>query len=101
MDLLKWLAKLIPRDPRDTAGIGPFRIPSDHPFQRAAPTHDFRYDNPTEQRLSEVDWELFNAWFFITRAEPDPIKRCHLARDMCDWWPYARIAGHYLYGRHE
>lgn len=98
-DPLKWLASFIPKDPSNEAGIGPFKLPSGHPFHRGAYIHDYRYDNPTEQRLSEADWELFNSWFYITRAETDPIKRCRLAKDLCMYWPLARITGRYLYNR--
>lgn len=100
IDPLKWLASFLPRDDSDDAGFFIFRLPKEHPFNRAAKNHDYRYDHPDEQSRSAADIELFSAWHLTAMAEPDPIKRCHLLSDICTFWPIARSAGFYLYGRY-
>lgn len=96
---LKWFLNLLPVDESDDAGWGPFKLPPEHPFHRAARLHDisFRNSGSNTERLSEADWLLFWRFVMLARAEPDPIQRCHLAMDACKYWPLARHFGRYLW----
>lgn len=102
MDILKKLLNyILPEDPDDSAGYGPFRLPSPECdwMARAATLHDWEFTNAEKsgKRLSEVDWELFYRWVLEAKSEQDPAKRCHRAREICRYWPLARIAGRYLW----
>lgn len=102
MDILKWLASFLPRDPSNRAGFGPFGLPSRCEWmQRAANLHDWDYDKgPKEgERLSTIDSDLFNRWVIEAMSCPDPMDRCHRIANICEFWPIARKAGHYLYDR--
>lgn len=96
---LKSILNALPQDPDDSAGWGPFKLPPEHPFHRAARLHDIAFRNSATgtDRLSEQDWLLFWRFVMLARAEPDPIQRCHLAMDACRYWPLARHFGRYLW----
>lgn len=93
------LSKILPKDPSNDCGFGPFKLPHDHPFTRACELHDFEFvESATSgRRLSEVDWDLFYRWVLIAGAEADPIKRCRLASEICTYWPLARRGGRLLW----
>lgn len=102
-DLLKWIAKLIPRDPSNEAGLGPFRLPSPR-CDWMLPIfeyHDLFYDQgpAVGMRLSDIDWRIFKALTIAAEEPEDFIDRCHRAHDICRYWPIMRSAGHYLYNR--
>lgn len=102
MDLLKWLARLIPRDPDNSGGFGPFRLPERAQWMNEVfKYHDHYYDvGPAAgMKLSDIDWRIFKALTILAEEEPDMIKRCHKVRDICKYWPIMRSAGHYLYDR--
>lgn len=102
MDIIKWLAKLLPRDPNNTAGYGPFRLPDDCDWmQPVFSAHDRYYDvGPDAQMsLSEIDWRIFKALTIAAELPEDTIERCHRAHQICRYWPIMRSVGHYLYNR--
>lgn len=102
MDLLKWLARLIPRDPNNTGGFGPFRLPEDAAWMNQVfEYHDYYYDVGPESgmRLSDIDWRIFKALTILAEQSEDPMERCHRAAQICEYWPIMRKAGHYLYNR--
>jgi hypothetical protein len=107
MDVLKWLARWIPRDPVPKAGLGPFVLPKSCAWmsELLAEHHDRFYDIGPEQdppmRLSDVDSRVFNALVMLANTEPDPILRCHRFRQICEVWPVMHSAGHYLYARDQ
>lgn len=104
MDLLKWLAKFLPRDPKNEGGFGPFKLPERALWMNAVfKYHDLYYDiGPgSGMRLSDIDWRVFKALVILAETAEDPIERCHRARDICEFWPIMRSAGHYLYARHS
>lgn len=103
-DPLKWLARLIPRDPSNAAGMGPFRLPEDAAWmQPIFNYHDHYYDvGPSSgMSLSEIDWRIFKALTIAAEQAEETMERCHRARQICRYWPIMRSAGHYLYKRHE
>lgn len=91
----KILGKIFPQDSSDDCGVGPFKLPHNHPFTRACELHDFEFVESAHsgKRLSEVDWDLFYRWTLIAQAEMDPLKRCKLAEEICYYWPLARRFG--------
>ncbi len=104
MDLLKWLAKLLPRDESNTGGFGVFRLPEDAEWMNGAfKYHDYYYDIGPDQdmRLSDIDWRTFKALVILAEQAEDPMDRCNRARQICKYWPIMRSAGHYLYARHK
>lgn len=105
MDILKELAKLLPVDPDNSAGYGPFRLPERARWmERVFEDHDRYYlIGPglyPPMHLSEIDSRIFNALVILANTEPDLIRRCQRFHDVCDYWPIMRSVGHYLYGRH-
>jgi hypothetical protein len=91
----KIFGRIIPQDTSDDCGVGPFKLPHNHPFTRACQLHDYEFveSHRSGKRLSEVDWDLFYRWVLIAAAEPEPLKRCRLAEDICQYWPIARRFG--------
>lgn len=104
IDPLKWLARLLPIDPRNDAGFGPFRLPKRCEWMQAVfRYHDHYYiEGPkVGMRLSEIDWRIFKALTIAADEPEDWMHKCHRARDICRYWPIMRSAGHYLYNRHK
>lgn len=104
MDILKYLAKFIPRDPDNTGGFGPFRLPKRAEWMNQVfKYHDYYYDiGPgMGMRLSDIDWRIFKALTIAAELAEDPMEKCHRAKDICKYWPIMRSAGHYLYARHK
>ena len=102
MDILKWLARFIPRDPSNEAGFGPFRLPPECDWmQEIFAFHDMYYDaGPAAgMKLSDIDWRIFKALAIKAETEPDLIERCHKVLQICEYWPIMRKVGHYLYDR--
>ena len=104
MDILKWVASFLPRDPSDTGGYGPFRLPARADWMNAVFVyHDHYSDEGPKQnppmRLSDIDWRIFKALTILAESPEDPMERCHRAADICEFWPIMREAGHYLYNR--
>ena len=103
-DLVKWIAKLIPRDPSNEAGMGPFRLPESARWMDSVfVMHDHYYDVGPENnmRLSDIDWRIFKALTILAEQPEDTIERCHRAYDICRYWPIMRSFGHTLYGRNS
>jgi hypothetical protein len=103
MDVIKWLASFIPRDPETKGGLGPFNLPERCAWMEPAfKYHDYYYDiGPKEgMRLSDIDWRIFKVLVITAEQATDPMERCHRAKDICRYWPIMRSAGHYLYNRH-
>lgn len=105
MNPLKWLINLFPAEDNDTAGWGPFRLPSPRCdwMQRAAKLHDYEFSHAEAngKRLSTVDAELFWRWCLEAHAEVDAMRRCQMFSDICTYWPYARAVGRYLWDSPE
>jgi hypothetical protein len=102
-DLLKWLARFLPRDPNNTGGFGPFRLPKRALWMNEIfKYHDLWYDIGPKHgmRLSDIDCRVWKGLCLLAEEEPDLIKRCHMYHDICRYWPIMRSAGHYLYNRH-
>lgn len=101
MNPLKWFINLFPAESDDTAGWGPFRLPSPECdwMQRAAKLHDWAFANAKAEgrRLSEIDALLFHRWVLEADSCQDPIERCKRYGHICKYWPYARAVGRYLW----
>jgi hypothetical protein len=103
MDLLKELAKLLPDDPSNRAGYGPFRLPDDAEWmQPIFAMHDRYYvvGPGAGMRLSDIDWRIFKGLTIAAELPEDPLERCSRARQICTYWPVMRSLGHYLFNRH-
>lgn len=103
LDPLKWFAKLLPEDPNEKAGYGPFTLPDRCVWMQSVfKTHDHYYDiGPSiHMKLSDIDWRIFRALVMAADTVDDPMELCHRAHDICTYWPIMRDFGHYLYGRH-
>lgn len=109
MNPLKWLINQFKPESNDSAGIGPIRLGDDYDWmQRAWRLHDYDYresdyretpDVPVPaKRRSESDWDAFYRLVLLAKAEADPIKRCHMALQICEVWPWARQGGLYFWG---
>jgi len=92
----------LPQDSNNSAGWGPFRLPSPECdwMQRAAEQHDYEYqhsgDQGNRERCSEADARLFANW--VRAADSfDPIERCRRYGQICKYWPLARGFGRYLW----
>ena len=101
---LHWLLNLTKPESDNSAGWGPFRLPEDAQWmQLAANAHDFDYARsdvaPDEKRRSEADFDLFWRWALFAHGQEDPIQRCKMAKQICEYWPLARTAGVYLWGK--
>lgn len=97
------LASLIPRDPDNSGGFGPFRLPESAQWMNAVfEHHDRYYDIGPEagMTLSEIDWRIFKALTILAEQPEKYMDRCHRASDICRYWPIMRAFGHYLYDRH-
>lgn len=103
-----WINRKLP-EADNRAGIGPFRLGEDYDWMhRAWVLHDHDYsesdyrvtpDTPVPKlRRSESDWNSFWRLVMLARAEPDPIKRCRKAHQICEIWPIARRGGLYFWG---
>lgn len=104
MDILKWLARFIPRDPETKAGFGPFEISEEAKWMESVlQYHDLYYDIGPEKdmRLSDIEWRIFKALTIAAEQVEDPMERCKRAKHICRYWPIMRSAGHYLYDRHK
>jgi hypothetical protein len=105
MNPLKWLINLFPPEADDSAGMGPFRLPSPRCdwMQRAARLHDYEFENASAngKRLSEVDADLFWRWAIEAHAQVDTMKRCQMYGDICRYWPIARAVGRYAWDSPE
>ncbi len=106
MDVLKWLAHFLPVDPDPTGGFWIFRLPERCKWMGSVfEAHDRYYiegpllDPP--MRLADIDWRVFKALTMAAESEPDLIKRCHRAKDICKYWRIMRACGHALYNRHR
>ncbi len=103
MDILKWIASFIPRDPSNEAGMGPFRLPSPECdwMQEIFEYHDLWYDigPKSGMPLSDIDWRIFKALSIKDEEPIENIERCHRVLQICEYWPIMRKAGHYLYKR--
>lgn len=102
MDVLRWLARYIPVDPNPDGGLWIFRLPERARWMNAVFVyHDNYYiQGPMMgMKLSDIDWRVFKSLTILAETEPDLIKRCHRARDICRYWPIMRTAGHILYDR--
>jgi hypothetical protein len=97
----KLLSHLLPEDPSNDCGYGPFKLPHDHPFTRGCNLHDFEFEQAhrgkSDKTIDQVDWELFYRWTMIARAAPTHAKRCELAGEICRYWPLARSVGALLW----
>ena len=103
-DLLKWFARFLPRDPNNSGGFGPFRLPERALWMNDVfKYHDLYYDigPAADMPLSEIDWRVFKALTILAETAETYMERCHRAHDICTYWPIMRKAGHYLYKRHE
>lgn len=101
-DLLKWLARFLPRDPNNTGGFGPFRLPERAQWMNDVfKYHDHYYDvGPVSgMTRAEIDVRVWKALTIRAELEPDLIQRCHMYHDICRYWPIMRSAGYYLYDR--
>jgi hypothetical protein len=106
IDLIKELAILIPDDPENKAGWGPFTLPDRCDWMASVFWyHDHYYEvGPNidpPMRLSDIDWRIFKALTILAEQPADPMERCCRAKDICKYWPIMRSAGHYLYARHH
>lgn len=103
MDILKWLASFLPRDPSNDAGYGPFRLPSPECdwMQPVFTYHDMYFDigPDADMKLSDIDWRIFKALTIAAELPDDPMERCHRAMQITKYWPIMRRADHYLYNR--
>ena len=102
--MLKWLARLIPRDPSTKAGLGPFTLPESAKWMETVfEYHDHYYEiGPSHgMRLADIDWRIFKALVQAAEIPEDPMERCHRANDVCLYWSIMRKAGHLLYARHS
>lgn len=104
MDVIKYLAKLLPLDESDTAGYGPFRLPKSARWMEPVfEYHDYYYRIGPDagMRLSDIDWRIFKALTIAAEQAEDPIERCKRATQICRYWRIMRVVGRYLYGRHK
>jgi len=95
------ITKILPRDNNDSAGWGPFRLPSPECdwMQEDAAIHDADYRASGEDgaRRSVADVRLHTGWYLKAMQVVDPIKRCHRLQQICKYWPYARDGGLYIW----
>lgn len=98
----------LPQDSNDSAGWGPFRLPSPECdwMQEGARVHDYQYehsgDRGNDMRASESDGQLFRNWCRAAEAEFDPLKKCKRYAQICKYWPYVRLLGpSYLWDENE
>lgn len=94
-------------DTEDRAGVGPFSLPSEHPFNRAAKVHDFYFTAARDYEkqgkplssltLGEADMRLFRAWVATIYAETHPARQLSLMLDLCAYFPAARKVGRYFW----
>lgn len=100
MNPLRWILNLLPTDESDTAGWGPFRLPSPECdwMQPAARKHDqdFREAPTSGERLSTVDARLFENWCRAAKTF-DPLETCERYEQICKYWPIARRFGRYFW----
>lgn len=106
MSILRFLKKLLPEDPSNDCGYGPFKLPHDHPFTRGCNLHDFEFAQARrgggEKTIEQVDWELFYRWVMIARAATTYAEKCRLAGEICRYWPLAHSVGPLLWdGKNE
>lgn len=108
-DLLKWLARWIPHDPKGRAGLGPFDLEWWDPDAKwmwdiVKVYHDLWYEIGPKQDppmpLSEIDWRIFKAWTIAAGLPESDMERCKRAKQICYYWPKMRSLDHYLYNRH-
>lgn len=92
---------LLPEDGSNDCGYGPFKLPHDHPFTRACVLHDGEFQLSHEGKQTktedEVDADLFWRWAMIARAASTFEEQTALMRDICEYWPLARIGGPLLW----
>lgn len=105
MDILKIIAKQIPRDPESKGGFWVFQLPDDCEWMQGVfKYHDLYYDIGAKagMRLSEIDARIFKALSIAaTHSDLDWMEQCHRIRQVCRYWPIMRSAGHYLFNRHK
>jgi hypothetical protein len=97
------LTKILPRDTNDSAGYGPFRLPSPECdwMQKGAKQHDIDYTEGNVPR-SVADTTLFISWVLEAWRldKEDGIKLCNKFEQICFYWVIARKGGQYLW-RHK
>jgi hypothetical protein len=96
----RFLNWLLPEDPDDSAGYGPFRLPAECEWmQRAAKLHDYEFEHAEGRgkRVSEVDFDLFYRWVLEARSAEGPLERCKRASQICRYWPIARRFGRLIW----
>lgn len=99
--------KIFGSDNEDRAGVGPFSLPLDHPFTRAAAVHDFYFVEARNFEakgrtldmvtLQEADEKLFRAFARVAMNAPTLEERLELMLDVCVYWPAARKVGLWLW----
>jgi len=109
MNPLKWFVNLWKPETDNSAGVGPFRLGPEYDWMQIVwNIHDYDYgesdprvtpETPVpETRRSESDWGAFHRLYLIASKEPDPIRRCQMAMQICKIWPIARRGGLYFWG---
>lgn len=102
------LNKILPEDPTPGPGYYFLRLPGTHPFANLAETsgagarlHDMDFEaahgGASERSLDEADWLLFKRWYLWVEKLEDPKLRAKYARDICLYWPLARVGGSFLW----
>ncbi len=108
---VRWIvttaSKIFGSDAEDRAGVGPFSLPMEHPFTRAARVHDFYFTEVRrlkelglpldEYNLMDTDMKLFRAWVAIIYAQESVEDQIGLAVDLCAFYPAALKVGLFLF----
>lgn len=97
----------VPVDNSDKAGYGPFKLPDNHPFQRAGQVHDFYFEEAKHYKTiglplgvetrDEADIKLFRMFAFIAMNAATPKRKIELMLDCCSFWPLARQVGEFIW----
>lgn len=106
-NIVVFAGKIFGSDSEDRAGVGPFSLPPDHEFNRAALPHDFYYVEARKFKaagrtldmvtLAEADERLARAMIAIALNAPTQKRRLELLEDFCAYWPWARKVGQFIW----
>ena len=106
-NIVNFAGKIFGSDSEDRAGVGPFSLPPDHPFNRAALPHDFYFVEARKYlaagrtldmvTLNEADERLARAMIAICLNAPTQRERLELLEDFCAYWPWARKVGQFIW----